>query len=43
MDFDESKNLIGTPELKTHFYIIEIIFSGIFFYLNFELSYILSG
>ena len=31
-DSNESKNLIGTIELKTHFYLLGPIFSGIFFF-----------
>ena len=30
-DFDESKNLIGTPELKTNFSLHKTVFSGNFF------------
>ena len=39
-DYNESKNLIGTPELKTNFSLIEPIFPGQFVLKNFELSYL---
>ena len=41
MDFDESNKKIGTQELKTDYSLLEPIFFNNFF-LNFELSYILS-